>query len=105
MDRFDGVALRDVQLSDDVGVAVDAAGDVIQWGIGFDQLHPEPRKTIIGLDLLRVQICSSKYVPFHARVMSMYSQQNTRNNCARKLPQHRRHHQRHCPGFRRRMNT
>ena len=42
MDRFDGVALRDVQLSDDVGVAVDAAGDVIQWGIGFDQLHPEP---------------------------------------------------------------
>ena len=60
MDRFDGVALRDVQLSDDVGVAVDAAGDVIQWGIGFDQLHPEPRKTIIGLDLLRVQICSSK---------------------------------------------
>ncbi|SPO22154.1 related to FMP25 - mitochondrial inner membrane protein involved in assembly of cytochrome bc1 complex [Ustilago trichophora] len=32
---FDGVALRDINLQEKHGVAVDANGDVYQWGLGF----------------------------------------------------------------------
>lgn len=32
---FDGVALRDLVLEEKHGVAVDANGDVLQWGLGF----------------------------------------------------------------------
>uniref|UniRef100_V5ERW9 Putative mitochondrial protein n=2 Tax=Kalmanozyma brasiliensis (strain GHG001) TaxID=1365824 RepID=V5ERW9_KALBG len=32
---FDGVALRDINLKEKHGVAVDANGDVYQWGLGF----------------------------------------------------------------------
>lgn len=32
---FDGVALRDINLQEKHGVAVDANGDIYQWGLGF----------------------------------------------------------------------
>ncbi|KAN0060888.1 hypothetical protein ACQY0O_006622 [Thecaphora frezii] len=40
---FDGVALRDIVLEEKHGVAVDANGDVLQWGLGFfDPTSREP---------------------------------------------------------------
>ena len=36
---FDGLALRDIVLEEKHGVAVDANGDVLQWGLGF--FHPD----------------------------------------------------------------
>lgn len=60
MQALDGMALRDVQFSNDVGVAVDASGNIIQWGTGFDPASPCPSQTVTGLDIERVQISGSK---------------------------------------------
>ncbi|WFD34639.1 hypothetical protein MCUN1_001480 [Malassezia cuniculi] len=49
---------RDVQLSATYGVAVDARGDVVQWGEGYAQ--GAPRRTLIGYDISRVQLTSDK---------------------------------------------
>lgn len=62
---FDGVALRDLQLSETYGAAVDAHGDVVQWGLGFsDELDPKasltPQRTLTGKDIVRVQLCGPK---------------------------------------------
>lgn len=60
MPALDGMALRDVNFSNDVGVAVDASGNIVQWGTGFDPTSPCPSQTITGLDIERVQISGSK---------------------------------------------
>lgn len=60
MPPLDGIALRDVQVSDSVGVAVDANGNLIQWGTGFDEHAPQPALSITGFDIQRVQICGPK---------------------------------------------
>ena len=62
---FDGVALRDLQLAETHGAAVDAHGDVVQWGAGFtDELDPKaplvPQKTLVGMDIVKVQLCGPK---------------------------------------------
>ena len=57
---LDGMALRDVQFSNDVGVAVDASGNILQWGTGFDPVSPCPSQTLTGLDIEHVQISGSK---------------------------------------------
>ena len=44
LDAFRGVGFRDVQLSKSYGVAIDAAGDVVQWGAGYDSDAPQPHK-------------------------------------------------------------
>ena len=60
LDAFRGVGFRDVQLSKSYGVAIDAAGDVVQWGAGYDSDAPQPHKTLTGLDLVKVQPCGAK---------------------------------------------
>ena len=57
---LDGMALRDVQFSNEVGVAVDASGNILQWGTGFDPASPYPSQTLTGLDIEHVQISGSK---------------------------------------------
>ena len=60
---FDGVALRDMQLAETYGVAVDVNGDVVQWGTGFATApgSPQlPRKTLTGMDIVRVQLTPRK---------------------------------------------
>lgn len=44
---FDGMALRDVVLEEKHGVAVDAHGDVLQWGLGFF----DPTSRAVSADL------------------------------------------------------
>ncbi|WFD44597.1 hypothetical protein MPSI1_003265 [Malassezia psittaci] len=62
---FDGVALRDLQLAKTYGAAVDADGDVLQWGTGFiddqDAKSPiTPLKTLIGKDIVQLQLSGPK---------------------------------------------
>lgn len=58
---FDGVGFRDVQITDTLGVAIDADGHLVQWGPAFDADHPcTPTKTQAGYDLQRVQISGQK---------------------------------------------
>ncbi|WFD30475.1 hypothetical protein MSPP1_001496 [Malassezia sp. CBS 17886] len=58
---YDGVALRDVALGETYGAAVDAAGDVLQWGVGFSgDANAPPEKTLVGMDIAHVQLCGPK---------------------------------------------
>lgn len=58
---LEGIAWRDVQLGDTCAVAVDAAGDVVQWGAGFDPSPcAGPTKTLVGMDIQRVQLSGGK---------------------------------------------
>jgi len=61
LQTLDGIAWRDVQLNDTCAVAVDAAGDVVQWGSGFDGAQEaRPTKTLVGMDIQRVQLSGGK---------------------------------------------
>ena len=58
---LDGMAWRDVQLNETCAVAVDAGGDVVQWGTGFDaSKEAGPAKTLTGMDIQRVQLSGGK---------------------------------------------
>ncbi|WFD19651.1 hypothetical protein MCAP1_001887 [Malassezia caprae] len=58
---LDGVSWRDVQLNDTCAVAVDASGDIVQWGGGFDAApDTAPTKTLTGMDIQRVQLSGGK---------------------------------------------
>lgn len=65
MPAFAGVALRDLQLAETYGAAVDAHGDVVQWGTGFDDASSTsggilPQRTLTGKDIVRLQLCGPK---------------------------------------------
>ncbi|GAA5928668.1 hypothetical protein JCM1841_002960 [Sporobolomyces salmonicolor] len=51
---FSHLVLRDLALSSTYGVALDAKGDVLQWGYGFSA-PGAVEKTLVGKDLVRVQ--------------------------------------------------
>ncbi|GAA5975619.1 hypothetical protein JCM21900_003377, partial [Sporobolomyces salmonicolor] len=51
---FSNLVLRDLALSSTYGVALDAQGDVLQWGYGFSA-PGTVEKTLVGKDLVRVQ--------------------------------------------------
>ncbi|KNE69357.1 hypothetical protein AMAG_13724, partial [Allomyces macrogynus ATCC 38327] len=53
---FDGVALRGVVFGDDVAVAIDARGDVFQWGHRFAPTAADPIRTLTGLDIVQVHV-------------------------------------------------
>ncbi|KAJ3364503.1 hypothetical protein GGF32_001603 [Allomyces javanicus] len=55
---FDGVALRGVVFGDDVAVAIDARGDVFQWGHRFAPTASEPIRTLTGLDIVQVHVAN-----------------------------------------------
>lgn len=65
---FDGMALRDVKVSEDMGVAVLDSGDVCQWGRTFTGSPPPSRKsgqvgaapevTLQGKDIVKVELSS-----------------------------------------------
>lgn len=58
---LEGTAWRDVQLDDTSAVGIDAAGDVVQWGAGFDPSAPTtPVKTYTALDLVKIQLVGPK---------------------------------------------
>lgn len=49
---------RDVQLAATHGAAVDAHGDIVQWGDGYAQ--GDPQRTLVGHDIARVQLTADK---------------------------------------------
>ncbi|KAJ3374794.1 hypothetical protein GGF31_006692 [Allomyces arbusculus] len=53
---FDGVALRGVVFGEDVAVAIDARGDVFQWGHRFAPTARDPIRTLAGLDIVQVHV-------------------------------------------------
>ncbi|WFD00535.1 hypothetical protein MYAM1_003284 [Malassezia yamatoensis] len=81
---FDGVALRDLQLGKTYGAAVDADGDVLQWGTGFmDDQNPNspivPLKTLVGKDIVQLQLSGAKIFAL-ARNGSIYVIASHRKN-------------------------
>ncbi|KAI5806177.1 regulator of chromosome condensation 1/beta-lactamase-inhibitor protein II [Geopyxis carbonaria] len=59
---FDNVLLRDLQLSQNVGVAVNDKGDVLQWGIGYDPNVKIPEFSLRGKNIERVALTKDKVV-------------------------------------------
>lgn len=51
---------RDMQLAATHGAAVDARGDVLQWGDGHAQGPGAPQRTLTGHDIARVQLTADK---------------------------------------------
>ncbi|EPQ28181.1 uncharacterized protein PFL1_04010 [Pseudozyma flocculosa PF-1] len=69
---FDGVALRDIALEEKHGVAVDANGDVLQWGLGF--FDPASRQSTAIEDVPLGRRREKVYANAVAPVGSMASQ-------------------------------
>ncbi|KAA8913916.1 mitochondrial protein-like protein Fmp25 [Sphaerosporella brunnea] len=59
---FDGQLLRDLQLSQDVGVAVNDKGDVLMWGNGYAPETKQPEPTLTGKNIEKVIISKDKIV-------------------------------------------
>ncbi|KAK4698803.1 hypothetical protein P7C70_g7468, partial [Phenoliferia sp. Uapishka_3] len=64
---FDGMVLRDLVLHEKYGLAVDAKGDVLQWGLGFDPTSPQtgsdsaaPHVALRNRDILSVVASEAK---------------------------------------------
>ena len=51
---------RDIQLGATHGAAVDARGDILQWGDGHSQSTGLPQRTLTGHDIERVQLTADK---------------------------------------------
>lgn len=70
---FDGVLLRDLQLAQDAGVAVDERGDVLQWGCGYaDDGIEVPAATLKGKNIGKVVVSKDKIIAL-SRDSTVYS--------------------------------
>lgn len=76
------MAWRDVQLSDTCAVAVDATGDVVQWGAGFGA---GPTKTLTGMNIRRVQLSGGKvYALSHTGHVYVFAQAREHQSLAQR---------------------
>jgi alpha-tubulin suppressor-like RCC1 family protein len=56
---FDGQLLRDLKLRRDFGAAITEEGDLVQWGLGFNQ-NPTPAVTLRGKDLVQIAVSADR---------------------------------------------
>ncbi|EPS44623.1 hypothetical protein H072_1416 [Dactylellina haptotyla CBS 200.50] len=59
---FDGYVLKDLQLSQDMGVAVTERGDLIQWGTGYFPECRAPVVTFTGKNIVKVGLSEDRIV-------------------------------------------
>ncbi|KAI9834232.1 MAG: hypothetical protein M1819_003070 [Sarea resinae] len=59
---FDGLLLRDVKLDHYFGAAIDAQGDLLQWGAGYSKDTRQPLKTLKGKDLVSVSLSRDRII-------------------------------------------
>ncbi|KAF9942991.1 hypothetical protein BGZ67_008622 [Mortierella alpina] len=57
---FQGKVLRDLKLGDDYAAAADEAGNVYQWGSGFNSTPHQPEMTLRNRDIVQVTLCDTK---------------------------------------------
>ncbi|KAF9968110.1 hypothetical protein BGZ70_006652 [Mortierella alpina] len=57
---FQGKVLCDLKLGDDYAAAADDAGNVYQWGSGFNSTSHEPEITLRNRDIVQVTLCDTK---------------------------------------------
>ncbi|EWC45583.1 hypothetical protein DRE_05441 [Drechslerella stenobrocha 248] len=59
---FDGYVLRDLQLSEEMGVAVTENGDIMQWGKGYLSNCRAPIVTLSGKDIVKVGLSQDRII-------------------------------------------
>jgi len=57
---FDGVLLRDMQLTKDFGAAITEKGDLMQWGSAYSKDEKSPVTTLKGKNLVSVQLSKDR---------------------------------------------
>lgn len=76
---FDDKVLRDLKLTSMFGAAVTEKGDLVQWGLGYNQQDPSPVPTLVGKDLVKIDVSLDRIIAL-SRNGNVYSIPASRND-------------------------
>ncbi|KAK9457567.1 regulator of chromosome condensation 1/beta-lactamase-inhibitor protein II [Dipodascopsis uninucleata] len=70
---FNGVALRDLAISDDVGAALNSKGDLFLWGDSYDEECKQPELVVSGKDFSNIKISNDRIYCLTKKGDAIYS--------------------------------
>ncbi|KAF4986648.1 hypothetical protein FGRMN_10742 [Fusarium graminum] len=76
---FDDQVLRDLKLTSIFGAAVTEKGDLVQWGLGYNQTDPSPVPTLTGKDIVKIDVSLDRIIAL-SRKGNVYSIPASRND-------------------------
>jgi len=59
---FNDQVLRDLKLTSIFGAAVTEKGDLVQWGLGYNQNDPSPVPTLTGKDIVKIDVSLDRII-------------------------------------------
>ncbi|KYK54737.1 rRNA processing protein [Drechmeria coniospora] len=59
---FNDQLLRDLKLTQTFGAAIAENGDLVQWGLGYCKGDPQPRTSLKGKDLIKIDVSADRIV-------------------------------------------
>ena len=76
---FNDQVLRDLKLTSIFGAAVTEKGDLVQWGLGYNQKDPSPVPTLTGKDIVKIDVSLDRIIAL-SRKGDVYSIPASRND-------------------------